>query len=106
MNIEKKTRVRVFGMEMNGKTAKGTISTNEGKDQNGDYKWSSWFARFVNKDQKKVKKASRLEDGTQLVLKNAKIENIWDKKAKKAWYTVTVFDWDIYQPDEDEEDDL
>ena len=51
----------------------------------------------------KAKKASRMEDGTQIVLKKAKIENVYDKKEKKAYYTVTVFDWDYYKDDEDED---
>lgn len=100
MDIDKKARARVYRPEMNGKIAKASLSTYEGKDQDDKAKWSSWWARFVGP---KAKKASRLEDGTQIVLKKAKIENVYDKKEKKAYYTVTVFDWDYYQ-DDDEED--
>ena len=98
MDIDRKARARVFSPEMVGKVAKASLSTYEGKDQEGNAKWSSWWARFVGS---KAKKASRMEDGTQIVLKKAKIENVYDKKAKKAYYTVTVFDWDYYQDEED-----
>lgn len=100
MNISEKQKARVYSAEMNGKVAKATLSTYEGTDQDEKAKWSSWFCRFPGK---KAKKASKLEDGTQIVLKNAKIENVYDKKAGKAWYTVTVFDWEEYDPEEDEE---
>lgn len=102
MNIEKGTRVNVFSPEMNGKICRGTISTYEGKDQDGEARWSSWFARFVGK---KAKKASKLEDGSRIVIENGKIENTYDKKAKKAWYTVTIFDWKVYDPEEEDEDE-
>ncbi len=100
MDIDKKARARVFSPEMVGKVAKASLSTYEGKDQDDKAKWSSWWARFVGP---KAKKASRMEDGTQIILKKAKIENVYDKKEKKAYYTVTVFDWDYYQEDDEED---
>lgn len=98
MNIEKTTRAFVYGTERDGKVTKGTISTYEGKDMDDKSKWSSWFCRFVGKA---AKPAAKLDDGEQIVLTNAKIENTYDKDKKRSWYNVTVFSFEEYEEEDD-----
>ena len=65
------------------------ISTSD-KQQDGSYKNSSWSCRLVGKA-----KDVEVAEGDKLIINSAKIENIYDKEAKKCWLNIIVFDAEV-----------
>ena len=73
-------------------TVQANISTYEGKGQNDEPVYSSWFTRFVGKA---YEKALGLQDKDRIVIKEGKIENYYNKEKGKLYVSVTVFDFDM-----------
>ena len=73
-----------------------SISTSD-KQQDGSYKNSSWSCRLVGKAKDVI-----VEEGDLLTINSAKIENIYDKEAKKCWLNIIVFDAYVKQGWNDE----
>lgn len=104
MDIMTGTLANVFDVAKSEKmknTATGRISTYEGKDMDGNAKFSSWNARFVGDA---YKKAAKLKDKERIQILKGKVENRYDKEAKKTYITVTVFDFGPAPEKEKKED--
>lgn len=100
MNISSSGKAIVFDlkkMERRKNTISATIGTYEGKDQNGDPKYSNWRAYFVGEA---YKKAFDLHEKDKIILSDAKIENNYDYENEVQYVYVTIFN---FKPDEDEE---
>ena len=92
MDISNTQEVKVFDLELNQKrknTYTGKVSSFEGKDNDGDNKYSSWFANFVGDA---FEKAANLKD--TITLLRAKIENQYNKDSKMRYVTITIFDFE------------
>lgn len=98
MQISNRQTGIVFDVKLSEKrkdTYYGTLSTYEGKELiDGEEKgrYSSWNVNFVGDA---FKKAEALENGTKIILSNAKVENIYNKESKKGYTIVTVFKFEI-----------
>lgn len=83
------------------------VSTGD-KQEDGTYKNSSWNVRLVGKANVKV------NEGDNIVITKAKIENIFDKNSNKEWLRIIAFELEdtgtqdnpFMEVDEDEEDAL
>lgn len=105
MKIDKTQVARVWDVEVDKdgkKIVRAKLSTYEGKDYDGNPKYSSWLARFVGDC---FKNAKHLEDKDLITLEAAKIESSYDKETKKNYTGVTVFDFVMYEPEDEEEEE-
>lgn len=94
MDISNTQEVKVFDLELNQKrknTYTGKVSSFEGKDSDGDNKYSSWFANFVGDA---FEKAANLKNTDTITLLRAKIENQYNKDSKMRYVTITIFDFE------------
>ncbi|WP_411328649.1 hypothetical protein [Anaerofustis stercorihominis] len=71
------------------------MSTYEGKDRNGKTKYSNWTANFVGEAYKKGLEYIDMAKPFDVILTQAKIENVYVKEKKRAYYNVVVFDFKI-----------
>ena len=93
MDLKEGTLVNVFDVKKSEKmknTARANLGSYEGKDADGNAKFSSWHARFVGEA---YKKAAKLKGKERISLINAKVESSYNKEEKKSYVTVTVFDF-------------
>lgn len=71
------------------------MSTYEGKDRNGKTKYSNWTANFVGEAYKKGITYIDEAKPVDVVLTQSRIENVYVKEKKRAYYNVVVFDFKI-----------
>ncbi len=93
--LHTKTKVTVFDpevLENRKNTVLANLSSYEGKDNEGNAKYSSWRSYFVGKA---FEKAKDLQSKMTIELKEAKIENHYDKEKKTLYVNLTVFDFDV-----------
>ena len=84
-----KIYAKVWKVDKKEKYTAVSISTSD-KQQDGSYKNSSWSCRLVGKA-----KDVEVAEGDKLIINSAKIENIYDKEAKKCWLNIIVFDAEV-----------
>lgn len=97
MNIEKGTKAKVFDpkkSEKRNNTITATISTKEGKTEQGNAIYSSWYTRFVGAA---YEKACMLKGKEWIHIVSGKVENEYNKERAKLFVTVTIFDFDVVE---------
>ena len=102
MNLSENV-VRVFDMDLpeyRKNTVVANISSFEGRDQDDNPRYSTWRAFFVGDAYKKALKLENKDKGFLIKLKNAKVENNYNKDKDKLFLTVTIFDFEIEDEDE------
>lgn len=60
-----------------------------------EYERMSWHARFVGNA---FESAKELSDRDRIIINSAKIENHYDKEAKKLYVTLVIFDFEKQEP--------
>lgn len=88
MNIEKGQKIRLFDVK-EGKAYARSVSTYEGKDKDGNAKYSNWYCIFREKAKAVVENLA-VQD--IVVLDNAKIESYYNKEKKEAFVSIVVFE--------------
>lgn len=76
-------------------TVEATISSSRKKSDH-DYAYFSWNAKFVGKA---YEMALELKDKDRIAIKEAAIENYYNKEQKKLYVSVVVFDFEMVQKD-------
>ena len=110
MILINKAFLKIWKVETKEKYVVANTSSGD-KQQDGTYKNSNWSVRFVGKC---FESAKGLEEGDSIIVKSAKIENIWDKQKERNWLNLIVFDFEEqgakedsgFYPVDDGEDDL
>lgn len=95
MNIKSGTEAMVFNPRINPgrkNTITATISTYEGKNQDGSRKYCSWYTHFVGRA---YETAVNLKDKDKIIVTNANIENQYNKEQERLYITLTVFDFEM-----------
>lgn len=97
LNIKDTRFVSTFEVEpVEGKNVvKANLSTSKKNGQ--EYINMYWKGRFVGQA---YDKALTLQHGSKIDIINGVIENNYDKENKKAWYTVTIFDFELSEKKE------
>ena len=93
MNI-KETNARVWQVTVSDKrknTVIANVSTYDGTDKDDNPIYSNWNARFVGDA---FKPAKKLDEGEKICITNAMVTSNYDKKSKKVYTTLTVFDFE------------
>ena len=91
----KDSRATVFEPVAEEKFIKANLSTSKkNPTKESGYENMSWRARFVGDA---FEKGKELSNGTRIEIKNALIENNYDKENGKLWVTVVVFDFEILE---------
>ena len=101
INIKEGQWATVFRAEDKGKYVQATISTARKDKRTDEYINSNWFCRFVGKA---LDQARGLSDKDRIEIKNAAIENIYDKEKKRSYLNVVIFEFEMQQPKEKVED--
>ena len=98
---------KVWKVDKKEKYTNLNCSTSD-KQQDGTYKNSNWNVKLVGKANDLI-----VAEKDTLIVKNAKVENIWDKEKERNWLNVIVFDAEVQgqapnndEPVESSESDL
>ena len=90
----KNFNARVWSVEKFDKmknTYVANVSTYEGEDKDGEPVFCYWSGRFVGDA---FKKAKSLEEGEKIGVTSANVTTYYDKKKKKLYVNLTIFDFD------------
>lgn len=71
------------------------ISTYDGADAQGNPIYSTWSGRFVGDA---YKPATKLEDGEKIGVVSGNVSTNYDKKTKKLYANMTIFEFDEPMP--------
>lgn len=74
-------------------TVEATISSSR-KKGDSDYIYFSWNAKFVGKA---YEMALRLHDKDRITIKEAAVENYYNKERKKLYVSVVIFEFEMVQ---------
>lgn len=100
------TYLKIWQVDVNDKFVLCQVSSSS-KQQDGTYKNSSWYAKFLGKAKED---AVSLEIGDKVKVLTGAVENIYNKELKKSFLSVLVFSFEKvensdrpYQADDDDE---
>lgn len=102
LNIDNRTGAWVRNLQEDSwrkNTMFAFLSTYEGKDQEGESRYSDWRTHFVGEA---YGKAKRLSNNDKIILRKAKVECTGNKEKKDEYVTVTVFDFEVADESRDE----
>jgi len=85
-----KAFLKIWEVEQKEKYAQGKASTSD-KQQDGSWKNSSWFIKFVGKG---FAKSKNLNTGDRIEVTKGKLENIYNKEQNKSYCNFIVFDFE------------
>ena len=79
------------------------ISTYEGKDQDDNPRYSSWSTNFVGEC---FELAQKLKNRDKIIIRRGKVENQYNKEQDKLYVNVTVFEFELYNQEEEEDQQM